>query len=81
MNISFETTEKVNGVLTMTIEKEDYQRDVEKSLKDYRKKANVPGFRVGQVPMGLIKRQFGASVKADVINKIIGKNLAYMEYS
>ena len=75
MNISFETTEKVNGVLTMTIEKEDYQGDVEKSLKDYRKKANVPGFRVGQVPMGLIKRQFGASVKADVINKIIGKNL------
>ncbi|MDD6896143.1 MAG: trigger factor [Prevotellaceae bacterium] len=75
MNISFENPDKVNGVLTLTIEKEDYQGDVDKALKDYRKKANVPGFRVGQAPMGLIKRQFGASVKADAINKILGKNI------
>lgn len=75
MNISFENPDKINGVLTLVIEKEDYQGDVEKTLKDYRKKANVPGFRVGQAPMGLIKRQFGASVKADAINKLIGKNL------
>lgn len=75
MNISFETPDKVSGVLTLTIEKEDYQGDVEKTLKDYRKKANIPGFRVGQAPMGLIKRQFGASVKADAINKIIGNKL------
>ncbi len=75
MNISFETPDKVSGVLTLTIEKEDYQGDVEKTLKDYRKKANIPGFRVGQAPMGLIKRQFGASVKADTINKIISEKL------
>ena len=75
MNISFENPEKVSGVLTLTIEKEDYQGDVEKTLKDYRKKANIPGFRVGQAPMGLIKRQFGASVKADTINKIISEKL------
>ena len=75
MNISFENPDKINGVLTLVIEKEAYQGDVEKTLKDYRKKANVPGFRVGQAPMGLIKRQFGASVKADAINKLIGKNL------
>lgn len=75
MNISFETPDKVSGVLTLTIEKEDYQGDVEKTLKDYRKKANIPGFRVGQAPMGLIKRQFGASVKADTINKIISDKL------
>ena len=75
MNISFENPDKVSGVLTLTIEKEDYQGDVEKTLKDYRKKANVPGFRVGQAPMGLIKRQFGASVKADTINKIISEKL------
>lgn len=75
MNISFETPDKVSGVLTLTIEKEDYQGDVEKTLKDYRKKANIPGFRVGQAPLGLIKRQFGASVKADAINKIIGNKL------
>ena len=61
--------------MTLTIEKEDYQGDVEKTLKDYRKKANIPGFRVGQAPMGLIKRQFGASVKADTINKIISEKL------
>ncbi len=75
MNISFENPDKVNGVLTLTIEKDDYQAEVDKTLKDYRKKANVPGFRVGQAPIGLIKRQFGASVKADVVNKLIGKNL------
>ena len=75
MNISFENHDKVNGVLTLTIEKDDYQAEVDKTLKDYRKKANVPGFRVGQAPIGLIKRQFGASVKADVVNKLIGKNL------
>ena len=75
MNISFENPDKVNGVLTLTIEKDEYQAEVDKTLKDYRKKANVPGFRVGQAPIGLIKRQFGASVKADVVNKLIGKNL------
>ena len=75
MNISFENPDKVNGVLTLTIEKDDYQAEVDKTLKDDRKKANVPGFRVGQAPIGLIKRQFGASVKADVVNKLIGKNL------
>ena len=75
MNISFENPDKVNGVLTLTIEKDDYQAEVDKTLKDYRKKAIVPGFRVGQAPIGLIKRQFGASVKADVVNKLIGKNL------
>ena len=75
MNISFENPDKVNGVLTLTIEKDDYQAEVDKTLKDYRKKANVPGFRVGQAPIGLIKRQFGASVKADVVNKLIGKKM------
>ena len=75
MNISFENPDKVSGKLTLTIEKEDYQGEVDKTLKNYRKKANVPGFRVGQAPMGLIKRQFGASVKADTLNKIIGEKI------
>lgn len=75
MNISFENPDKVNGVLTLTIEKEDYQADVEKTLKDYRKKANVPGFRPGNAPMAMIKRQYGDAVKLDVINKIIGEKL------
>lgn len=75
MNISFENPDKINGQLTLTIEKEDYEKDVEKQLKDYRKKANMPGFRPGMVPMGLIKRQYGEAVKVDVINKLIGEKL------
>ena len=75
MQISFENPDKVNGLLTMTVEENDFKDDVEKTLKNYRKRANVPGFRPGQVPMGLIKRQFGTSVKVDVINKLIGEQL------
>ena len=75
MNISFENPDKLNGVMTLTIEKEDYQADVEKQLKDYRKKANVPGFRPGQVPMGMIKRQYGTAVKMDVVNRLLGEKL------
>ncbi len=75
MNIQFENPEKVSGVLTITLEKEDYQPEVEKTLKDYRKRANVPGFRIGQVPMGMIKRQYGAAVKLDVVNKMLNDKL------
>lgn len=75
MNISFENADKINGLMTITVEEADYKEDVEKTLKDYRKKANIPGFRPGQAPIGMIKRQIGASVKMDAINKIIGENL------
>jgi trigger factor len=75
MNISFEAPDKMNGLMTITLEKEDYQGEVEKTLKDYRKRANIPGFRPGQVPMGMIKRQFGTSVKVDVVNKLLGEKL------
>ena len=80
MNISFENPDKVNGLLTITVEEADYQASVEKTLKDYRKKANYPGFRPGVVPMGLIKKQFGASAKMDAINKLIGEQIyKYMQ--
>lgn len=75
MNISFENPDKVNGLLTITVEEADFKDTVEKTLKDYRKKANVPGFRPGMVPMGLIKRQFGASVRYDAVNKFVGEQL------
>ena len=61
--------------MTIVVEEEDYKNDVEKTLKDYRKKANVPGFRPGQAPMGMIKRQFGPSVKMEAVNKIIGQQI------
>ncbi len=75
MKVSFENPDKINALLTITVEEDDYKNDVEKTLKDYRKKANVPGFRPGQAPMGMIKRQFGASVKMDAINKIVGNEI------
>ncbi len=75
MKISFENPDKINGLLTITIEEDDYKNDVEKELKEYRKKANVPGFRPGMVPMGLIRRQYGNAVKMDVVNKMLGDEI------
>ena len=75
MNIQFEAPDKVNGLMTITMETADYQPEVEKTLEDYRKRAQIPGFRPGQAPMGMIKRQFGTSVKVDVVNKLLGEKL------
>lgn len=75
MNISFENPDKVNGLLTVTVEEADYKDNVEKTLKDYRKKANIPGFRRGMVPMGMIRRQLEPSVKMDAINKLVGEQI------
>ena len=75
MNISFEAPDKINGLMTITLETADYQPEVDKTLKDYRKRANIPGFRPGQAPMGMIKRQFGPSVKVEAINKMLGEKL------
>ena len=75
MNIKFESADKINGLMTITIEQADYQEAVDKKLKDYRKKAQVPGFRPGMVPMGLIKKQYGTAVKVDEVNRILGEKL------
>ena len=75
MNIQFECADKVNGLMTITLESADYQPAVDKKLKDYRKKAQMPGFRPGMVPMGLIKKQYGMAVKADEVNRVLGEKL------
>ena len=75
MNIQFECADKVNGLMTITIEPADYQSEVDKKLKEYRKKAQVPGFRPGMVPMGLIKRQYGTAIKVDEVNRVLGEKL------
>jgi trigger factor len=75
MNIKFESADKINGLMTITVEKADYQEAVDKKLKDYRKKAQVPGFRPGMVPMGLIKKQYGTAVKVDEVNRLLGEKL------
>lgn len=75
MNIQFECADKINGLMTITIEQADYEEKVAKTLKDYRKKAQVPGFRPGMVPMGLIKKQYGTAVKVDEVNRLLGEKL------
>jgi trigger factor len=75
MNIQFENPDKVNGLMTLTIEKADYEEKVEKALKNYRKRAQIPGFRPGMAPMSMIKRQYGMSVKVDEVNRLLGEKL------
>ena len=71
MNVSFQNVDKVSALLTVNIEKADYQENVEKVLKKYRQQANVPGFRKGMVPMNLIKKQFGKAVMAEEVDKLM----------
>ena len=75
MKVTFENPDKVNGLMTLTVEEADFNEKVEKQLKDYRKRANIPGFRPGQVPMGMVRRQYGAAVKVDVINNVLGEEI------
>lgn len=75
MNIVRKDIDSSNAVLTLSIEKADYAEKVEKTLRDYRKKANVPGFRPGMVPVGLLKKMYGKSIMAEEINKIISDEL------
>ncbi|MGV8139131.1 MAG: trigger factor [Mangrovibacterium sp.] len=76
MNITKENIDALNATITVKIEKNDYEPTVEKVLKDYRKKANMPGFRPGMVPAGLIKKMYGKAVIADEVNKMLSQNLS-----
>lgn len=75
MNITKEQIDDLNAVVKVAITKEDYQDKVNTILKDYKKQANIPGFRKGQVPMGLIKKQYGKAVLVDEVNKLLQDNL------
>lgn len=75
MNISLQNMDKVSAQLTLKVEKADYQEQVEKKIKDLRKKANIPGFRPGMVPLGLLKKQYGTSVKAEEVQKLIQEKI------
>ncbi|WBU88129.1 trigger factor [Cellulophaga omnivescoria] len=75
MNITKEQIDALNAVVKVAITKEDYQDKVQAILNDYRKQANIPGFRKGHVPMGLIKKQYGKAVLVDEVNKLIQDNL------
>jgi trigger factor len=75
MNITKEQIDDLNAVVKVAITKDDYQDKVDSILKDYKKQANIPGFRKGQVPMGLIKKQYGKAVLVDEVNKLLQDNL------
>lgn len=75
MNIVRKDLDQNNAIVTLRIEKVDYAEKVEKTLRDYRKKANIPGFRPGMVPTGLVKKMYGKAILAEEINKLVSENL------
>jgi len=80
MQITKSEIKDMTGVITMVVEPADYQEEVQKELRQIRQKANVPGFRPGMVPAGLVKKMYGKGILADVINKTIGAKLGeYIE--
>ena len=75
MNITFENIDAVNAVITAEITPTDYQDKVKKAIKDFKKKVNMPGFRPGMVPEGLVRKQYGTSILAEEVNKLLQEGL------
>ena len=75
MNITKESVDALNAVVKVEISAADYQENVEKILQDYRQKADIPGFRKGHVPMGMVKKQYGKSIMIDEVNKLLQESL------
>ena len=75
MNVSLKNIDTVSGVVKLEIVKADYADQVEKSLRNIRQKANMPGFRKGMVPMGMVKKMYGKHVLVEEVNKLISDNL------
>lgn len=75
MNITKKDIDKLNAVLTVEISKDDYSGNVEKVLNNYRKTANIPGFRKGHIPMGMVKKQYGKAVLVEEVNKVLQEAL------
>ncbi|MFT5777497.1 MAG: trigger factor, partial [Crocinitomicaceae bacterium] len=75
MNVVREDIDALNALLKIKVTSEDYQKKVSDTLKDYRKKVNMPGFRAGHVPMGLIQKQYGKSVLLEELNRVVNHSL------
>ena len=75
MNISLQNIDALNAVLTAEIVPADYEENVKKAIKEFSKKASMPGFRPGKVPAGLVKKQYGTSILAEEVNKLLQENL------
>ncbi|MDA3927867.1 MAG: trigger factor family protein, partial [Prolixibacteraceae bacterium] len=76
MNITKENIDELNGLIRVSIEKADYEAKVDEVLKDYRKKANMPGFRPGKIPTGLVKKMYGKAALVDEVHKILTQELS-----
>ena len=76
MNVSLECTDKVNGVLTAVIEPADYAANYKKAIQKFRKQAQMPGFRAGKVPEGLIKKKYGREILGEEVNKILNEEVS-----
>src|SRR4030042_2293339 len=76
MNIFQEKTDELTAILTVNIDKEDYEARVSKALHDYSRKARMDGFRPGKVPAGLIKKMHGKSFLIEEINKILTESIS-----
>lgn len=75
MDTSLMNVDSVNAILKIEVKKADYQAKVDESIKTFRKKANIPGFRPGTVPTGMVKKMYGKSILAEEINKLVGEAL------
>ena len=75
MNITKQDIDSLNAVVTVSITKDDYIDKVEGILNNYRKTANIPGFRKGHVPMGMVKKQYGKAVLVEEVNKLLQETL------
>lgn len=75
MNLTQEKIDDLNAVIKVKLSPEDYQDKVESSIKTFQKKASMPGFRPGKVPVGMIKKLYGKSILADEINKILNDSV------
>ncbi len=75
MQIQTNQLDPLNAVISVEINKSDYAEKVDKALQQYKKTANIPGFRKGQVPMGMIQKQYGKAIKYEEVNSLLGDNL------
>ena len=76
MNVTLNKSDNVNGVISIEMERADFQGNVDKSLSQYRRQASIPGFRPGKVPMGVVKKLYGSAVLAEEVNKLINSTLS-----
>ena len=75
MNVSFEKKDDLNAIISIIVTNDDYQENLNKQFKDYRKKAKIPGFRPGTVPMGMIKQMIGKSALFEEVNRLTSEAL------